>query len=147
LHQTDVIERPIIRGVALLGLLFSASCARQRTIDRDELRSDLTAGISLASETILYLQYAMEGRTSQSFSKGHLHYLAEEADRTKKELEQSVSSPEQAPKLQQTRLQFEALAQELTNISQKSSDPNALTSSMHRMNEIGKAMEKIKGSL
>ena len=141
------MQRPIIRGVALLGLLFSASCARQRTIDGDGLRSDLTAGISLASETSLYLQYALEGRTTQSFSKGHLHYLAEEAGRTKKELEQSVSSPAEGANLQQTCLQFEALAQELTSITQKSSDPNALTSSMHRMNEIGKAMEKIKGSL
>ena len=134
-------------AVALLGPVLLTSCAKQRMIDRDELRSDLTAGISLGSESRLYLQQTVEGRTSQSFSEGHLHYLAEEANRTERELQQSVASSEDVQTLNQSRLQFEALSWELTTSGQKPSDPKAIVNSIRRLAEIGKAMEKTKSSL
>jgi hypothetical protein len=136
-----------LRGAALLGLVFWTSCARQRTIDRDELRSDLTAGISLGSEANLYLQSAVEHRTSRSFSQGHLRYLAEEATRTKKELQQSVASPKDAATLKQACLEYEALSQELTLVGEKPSESNALLKSMRRLTEIGNALKKAKDSL
>jgi hypothetical protein len=136
-----------MRGVTLLALVLSTGCSKQRTIDRAELRSDLDAGISMSSEASLFLQSVAEDRTFQSFSQGHLRYLAEEANRTKKELHQSVASAQDAPTLKQACLQFDALSQELRAIGQKSSDPSALISSKRRLTEIGNAMEKAKSSI
>lgn len=116
-------------------------------MSRDELRSALTSGVSLASEARLYLQYAAEGRTYRSFSEGHLHYLAEEAARTEKELRQAASAPEDTQVLDQARAQFGALSAELTLIDQNPSDAKALMLSMRRLAELGKAMEQEKSSL
>jgi hypothetical protein len=122
-------------------------CASQRRIDRDELQSDLKSGISLASEARLYLQYSAQGRTSQSFSEGHFYYLAGEANRTEKELQQAISTPEDTQALNEARLQFGALSGQLGLMEQKSSDANARVHSMRQLAEIGKAMEKAKSSL
>jgi hypothetical protein len=134
------------RPVPLLGLVLLASCASQRRIDRDELRSDLTSGISLASEACLYLRYLAEGRGARSFSEGHLHYLAGEANRTGKELREAVSAPEDAQTLHEARLQFAALSEQLAQIGQESSDAKARILCMRQLKEIGKAMEEAKGT-
>lgn len=123
-----------------------SSCASQQRIDHSELQSDLKSGISLASEARLYLQYSAQGRTSQSFSKGHLHYLAEEANHTEKELQQATSAPEDAQALDEARLRFRALYGQLAVMEQKSSDANARVDSMLQLEQIGKAMEKAKSS-
>jgi hypothetical protein len=122
-------------------------CADKRRIDRSELKSDLKSGISLATEARLYLQFSAEGRTRQTFSKGHLHYLAEEANRTEKELRQAISAPEDTQALNEARLQFRALSGQLAGMEQKSSDANARYHSMLELVEIGKAMQKAKSSL
>ncbi len=122
------------------------SCASQRRIGRSELQSDLSSGISLASEARLYLQYSEEGRTLQSFSKGHFHYLAAEANRTEKELQQAVSAPEDTQTLHDARLQFGALSEQLALMGRSPSDANARFHSMRQLTEIGKAMEEAKGS-
>jgi hypothetical protein len=136
-----------IGAVSLLGFVLLTSCAHQQRMSRDELRSALTSGVSLASEARLYLQYAAEGRTYRSFSEGHLHYLAEEAARTEKELRQAASAPEDTQVLDQARAQFGALSAELTLIDQNPSDAKALMLSMRRLAELGKAMEQEKSSL
>jgi hypothetical protein len=136
-----------MRAGPLLGLLLLSSCASHPRIDRDELLSDLRSGISLASEARLYLQYAAEGRTSQSFSEGHLHYLAEEANRTKKELQQAISAAEDTQTLNDARLQFGALSEQLTLMGQSPSDADARVHSMRQLTKICKAMEEAKRSL
>jgi len=122
-------------------------CADQRRIDRSELKSDLKSGISLATEARLYLQFSAEGRTRQSFSKGHLHYLAEEANRTEKELQQAISAAEDTQTLNDARLQFGALSEQLTLMGQSPSDADARVHSMRQLTKICKAMEEAKGSL
>ena len=133
-------------AVSLLAVLLLTSCATQRRIDRDDLNSDLTRGISLASEASLYLQYSAELRTSQSFSEGHLHYLADEANRIEKELQQAISAPEDTHTLNEARFQFQALSQQLVLMQQSSSDANAPLHSIRELDEIGKAMQQAKSS-
>jgi hypothetical protein len=135
------------RAIPLLGLVLLTSCTTQRKIDRDELKSDLASGVSLASEARLYLLYSAERGSLGSFSEGHLQYLAREANSTKKELEQDVAGSEDSQVLDASRAQFEALSRQLDLIASRSSDANARIHSMRQLTEIGRAMEEAKRAL
>ena len=65
------------------------SCSRPKIISRDELRSDLLAAISLASETELFINQLQEGRATPEFAAGHLEYLRKDASRFANELRQA----------------------------------------------------------
>jgi hypothetical protein len=142
----DVKRPSSIQAVPFLGLVLLTSCATPRRISHEELQSDLTSGISLASEARLYLQYSADSRTLQFFTKGHFHYLAEEANRTEKELQQVPSFPKDTQALNDARLQFRALSRQLALLGESPSDENGRIQAMRQLTEIGKAMEQAKDS-
>ena len=63
--------------IMVLGLAL-VSCSGPKTISRDELRSDLLAAISLASETQLFINQLQDERVAPAFAKGHLGYLSKD---------------------------------------------------------------------
>jgi len=78
----------LVTAIAIASLL--CGCSRQKVIGSDDLRSDLTAAISLASETETFIDYAGRQRSTFNFAAGHLAYLAQTARQSAKELHEST---------------------------------------------------------
>jgi len=95
----------------LLLLVWLCACSRQKTISPDELQSEITKAVSLASETELLAQVARSGKATQHYVQEHAEYLQQEAGDTLKDLAKPVpSGPEQSTVL--------ALKQSLQAVSQ-----------------------------
>ena len=94
----------------LLICLVLASCSRSKTVSRQELRSDLIAAVSLASETELFIGQLLEGRATPAFARGHLDYLRQEATRAADTLREAHAGEGMAGQLESCRAQMAALA-------------------------------------
>ena len=139
------IRRGVIR--AFRTALFSAlcllalSCARQKTITREELRSDLTSAISIANETELAIDFVTRGQTTRSFATAHLQYLANQLHDSMKELAESTPERGLERNLSGSRKQVDALARALHAISSEVGNPAALSASKRRVDGIRSALE------
>ena len=94
----------------LLICLVLASCSRSKTVSRQELRSDLVAAVSLASETELFIGQLLEGRATPAFARGHLDYLRQEATRAADALREAHAGEGMSGQLESCRAQMAALA-------------------------------------
>jgi hypothetical protein len=135
----------------LTGLLAAAfvlsSCSRQKNATRDDLRSDLTAATSLATETQSFLDYVLQGRCTRHYAEGHLSYLADEAKHETEELARAVPEPGLEAQFEQTREQITILHEELENAAHAVPDPVALRQTRERIGSSRRALSQIQGSL
>src|ERR1051326_9126914 len=102
------------------------ACSRQKTLSKDELRSQLTSAKSLTAETEMFLDYLRQHRPTKPFARGHVEYLTEEAERAGKELQGSSPAPGEEAAVQNVRAQFAALSAELHAIRGSLDDDAAL---------------------
>ena len=109
--------RNLIATLAFAILL--SGCSRQKIIGPDDLRSQLTASISLASETETFLDYLSQHRSTFNFAAGHMAYLSQTAAQAAKELHQSTPTYSIAQQFSQCRQQLDALASQLAALQQE----------------------------
>jgi hypothetical protein len=131
----------------LAALLLLASCSRQKTIDRDELRSELTAAISIASEAESFIDYVAQHRATGNYAKGHIQYLAEEAARTAKELGQGSPDASTAKHLPEGRKELDSLAHELATVHTAVEYSETLDDSRQKISNVRTALEQVKAGL
>jgi Mg2+ and Co2+ transporter CorA len=123
------------------------SCSRPRTIYAEELRSDLLAAISLASETELFIHQLQEGRATASFAEGHMAYLGKEARESADELHQKHADNAMAGALENCRAQLVSLAALINNLEDKSRDKKSLSAGAEQAANIRMSLEHIKDEL
>jgi hypothetical protein len=128
-------------GVAL------ASCSPPKTISRDELRSDLLAAISLASETELFIDQLQEGRVTPAFAEGHLAYLDKEASRSENELGQARAGERMTGTLEVGRAQLASLATMLADLKENSSNKESLSTGRQQALKIKMILEHAENEL
>jgi len=110
----------IVRTLATLAFaILLSGCSRQKIIGPDDLRSQLTAAISLASETETFLDYLSQHRSTFNFALGHIAYLAQTAGQDAKELHQSKPAPSIAQQFPACQEQFDSLASQLSALQQE----------------------------
>ena len=110
----------IVRTLATLAFaILLSGCSRQKIIGPDDLRSQLTAAISLASETETFLDYLSQHRSTFNFAAGHMAYLSQTAAQAAKELHQSTPTYSIAQQFSQCRQQLDALASQLAALQQE----------------------------
>jgi hypothetical protein len=128
-------------------LLALAACSHTKTLDPDELRSDLTQAISLASETETFVDYVLLNRSTANFARGHLGYLQEEAGQFASEL--SDSSPQSSIKhvLPTCAKELASLADALGSAQQDSGNPETLRVINRHIAGIRRQLEEAKASL
>jgi hypothetical protein len=140
---TGAPRKALLSALCLLLL----SCARQKTLTREELRSDLTSAISIANETELSIDFVMRGQTTRNFAAGHFHYLENQLHDSMKELASSTPEKGIEQPLESSRAQMDALAGTLHAIASQIGQPEALAASKRRIDVIRKALEHENSSL
>jgi hypothetical protein len=127
--------------------LLAVSCARQKTITREQLRSDLTSAISIANETELSIDFVMRGQATRNFAVGHFHYLAGQLHDSTKELAESRPERGLEQSLTNSREQINALAAALHAIESEVGRPGALAASKRQVDGIRSALEHENSTL
>jgi uncharacterized protein YicC (UPF0701 family) len=140
----------MIKAVAVFAVAFIlplCACSRQKTLTRDKLSSELTSAKSLAAETEMFLDYAREGRATKHYAQGHIEYLTEEIEQSRKELQESSPAQGEEDALQKLRAQFGALNTELSNIGGKLDDEAALATTKEHIARIRQALDEANSSI
>lgn len=133
--------------ILLTALLLLASCSRQKTVSADELRSDLTEAISVAAEAETFLDYVSQGRATANYAKGHIQYLAEEANRSAKELRQAAPEASTEKVFPRSREQVDSLVHEIDTLRATIDRPQAIADSRQKISSIRAALEQAKARL
>ena len=139
---------PNPKAVALLTpLLLLASCSRRNTITRDELRSQLTSAVSFAAEAEAFIDYVRQNRATRNYAEGHIKYLADEVNRSSKELHEGMPAEGTEQKVRECRSQLDSLADELAAVRIGIGNPPILARTSERIAKIRRALEQTNSSL
>ena len=134
-------------ALLLIVLLFLPCCSRQKTINVDELRSEFISAASFAAEAETFIEYVLENRATRAFAQGHVEYLADEVDRTAKELHRVTPDESTGPGLRECRTEVDVLAKELTAVRLGIDNPEVLAASKQRIEKIRRALTEANSSL
>lgn len=123
------------------------SCARRRTITREELRSELTSAISIAGATEMSIDFVGRKQSTHNFAVGQFTYLSNQLNDTAKELDRSSADAGLTQTLKKSRTQVDALSSELNAVEHAVGSPEALRGSKKRVDTIRAGLEQAKASL
>jgi hypothetical protein len=135
----------LVTAIALASLL--CGCSHQKIIGADDLRSQLTAAISLASETEAFIDYADAHRATSTFAQGHLAYLAETGRQSAQELHESTPVHSIVQPFADAQKQLDALARQLSILRDQLAARSGAPLSTRDLNGIRHALEQIQASL
>jgi hypothetical protein len=130
----------------LTALLLLISCSHQKTMDLDEVRSYLSSAVSFASEAEMVVDYIRQNRATRQYADGHLAYLADEIERSAKELHETSTTAITEEKIEQCRAELDTLANELSAVRLQVDNPDALAANRERIDEIRLALERVSSS-
>ena len=124
-----------------------SGCSRQKIIGADDLRSQLTAAISLAAETETVLDYVSQHRSTVNFAAGHLAYLSQTAARDAKELHQSTPTYSIEQQFTQSQQQLDALASQLAALQRQATLGQPSATTKDQLEQLRRSLEQIKAGL
>jgi hypothetical protein len=136
-------------GVSVLLVLSSLllSCARHRTITREELRAELTSAISIANATEMSIDFVSRKQSTRNFAAGQFAYLSNQLNDTANELHGASVDAGLAQILKNSRTQTSGLSSELNAVQHEIGSAEALRGSKKRVEAIRVALEQAKASL
>lgn len=136
-----------IVAFALGFILVLSACSRHKTLTKDELRSELTSAKSLAAETEMFLDYVRQNRATRHYAQGHIEYLTEEVEQSRKELQESLPAQGEEDARQKLSVQFDALRTELHSIRGRLDDKAALATAKEHIARIRQALDDANPSI
>jgi hypothetical protein len=122
------------------------ACGKKET-SRENVRSDLSKSISLASEAETFVRYIGQGRSTYYFASGHLHYLLDEVNKSTLELSNLNASPDLNNVLNVDRVQLRLLAIQIENARRHLQQPDVLAASEKNIRGIRMTLVQAKSSL
>jgi len=134
-------------SLVLTGSLLFAACSRQKTVTREDLRSDLVSSVSFAAEAETFIDHVRDGKSTSAFAQGHVEYIAKEVGRMAQELQESVPEPRTAGASQTARTQIDRLRTELNLLAANIDDKDAIAVSKDRIETIRKSLAEAVSSL
>lgn len=137
--------RHLIPTLAFAILL--SGCSHQKIIGPDDLRSQLTAAISLASETETFLDYVSQHRFTANFAAGHLAYLSQTAAYAVKDLHQATPTYSIEKQFTQSRQQLDALSSQLAALQRKVAVGQISAAAKDQLADVRRSLEQIKAGL
>ncbi len=136
-----------IVAFALGFILVMSACSRHKTLTKDELRSELISAKSLAAETEMFLDYVRQNRATRNYAQGHIEYLTEEVEQSRKELQESLPAQGEEDARQKLSVQFDALEAELHTIRGRLDDQAALATAKEHVARIRQALDEANSSI
>jgi hypothetical protein len=139
---------PNIKALLLLAtILLLASCPRHKPITSDELQSQLTFAASLAAEAEIFVDYVRQNRATRNYAEGHREYLADEVNRSSRELHAAIPGEVSEEKLQECRSELDSFSSALQAVGRALDNPEALAMAKQRFAALRQAFKKTKSSL
>jgi hypothetical protein len=133
---------PLVFCVAIL-----VSCSQSKTLTAEDVKSELAAAVSLASETQMFVEQWQKDRLTRSFIETHLGYLQQEAQSSIQQLEEARVEPSLASKAENCRTQLRALHHELLVLqTDADSSVRALRMDGQKIEQIRKSLEAAKNT-
>jgi hypothetical protein len=136
-----------IVAFALGFILVLSACSRHQTLTKEELRSELISAKSLAAETEMFLDYVRQNRATRNYAQGHIEYLTEEVEQSRKELQESLPAQGEEDARQKLSVQFDALEAELHTIRGRLDDQAALATAKEHVARIRQALDEANSSI
>jgi hypothetical protein len=136
-----------IVAFALGFILVLSACSRHQTLTKEELRSELISAKSLAAETEMFLDYVRQNRATRNYAQGHIEYLTEEVEQSRKELQESLPAQGEEDARQKLSVQFDALEAELHTIRGRLNDQAALATAKEHVARIRQALDEANSSI
>jgi hypothetical protein len=128
------------RSVIILALWLAAAaligCSRKKTLDRNELRSEIRSAYSFVAESEMLIDYIRQGHATHLYAKGHA-----------KELEAAVPQPSTQSIVSDCRSDMEMLCRELSGIAANVGDNDALAAARKRIENIRNSLQKAYSSI
>jgi hypothetical protein len=132
---------------ALTAVLMLVSCSHQKKESREDLRSDLTAATSLATESESFLVYVLQGRSTQSYAEGHLSYLADEAQHNAEDLQKAAPESGLETQFKQCQRQLNLLQGEIQAASRAKADAQSLQRVKREIESTRQRFAELQASL
>jgi soluble lytic murein transglycosylase-like protein len=133
--------------VTLAFAILLSGCSRQKIMGADDLRSQLTAAISLTSETETFLDYVTQHRSTGNFAAGHLAYLSQTAAQAAKQVQQSTPTYSIQQQFTQSRQQLDALASQLASLQQEVAVGQTPAAANGQLVKLRHSLQQIKAGL
>jgi hypothetical protein len=126
-------------------LFLIAGCNSSKEISRHDLAVDAGAAASLASESKLFIELRLQGKTTEKYQREHPKYLQEKAADLLKELGDKTAPSD----LSSQYLQLQAAATDLSRQLQtlESADQASLSATAQHLDQQKKSLETLKAAL
>ena len=134
------------RFLMIVSLGFLLACGSKQA-SREDVRSDLTKSISMASEAEAFIGYVSQGRSTYDFASGHLRYLSDEVKQSTEEVSNRNAPPDFLKTLNLARLQLNLLSAQLENASHHLQQPDVLAASERQIRAIRMTLVQANSSL
>jgi hypothetical protein len=144
------LPKPSFLLIPLVGfLLLSAaltSCSSRNTLTKEDVRSRIILGMSVASEADILVDRVTRRLTTRHYSEGHAEYLAEEVRQSLQELKGAVPGADAETSFRECTTELDRLARELSRLRNNLTDSSSLNSAKVRISTIHEELLRIRDS-
>lgn len=145
-HLRSVLNRSAILAAVTAAVLL-ASCSHQKKESREDLRSEVTAATSLATESESFLAYVLQGRSTPSYAEGHLLYLADEAQHQAADMQKAVPEPGIEAQFKECQKRLNSLREQIHAAARAQADGDSLQRVKQEIESTRQRLAEIQASL
>src|SRR6266536_2872559 len=99
--------RPAIPFIVLaLAVAALAGCSRKKSIDRDQVRSEIRSARSFAAESEMFIDFVLQGHATRRYAEEHSAYLEDAVEQSAKELAQAAPESDAEDSVRACRTQL-----------------------------------------
>lgn len=122
-------------------------CGKGKTINRDDARSEIRSGLSMAAEAQMLIGYIRSGHATHHYAAAQTAYLKEAVRRSLKEIGEGTPEPDIEEPVHECRTLLERLAQEMAVLQRSMDNDEALGAVSGRTGIIHKDLENARAKL
>jgi hypothetical protein len=150
--ESGSMQKALAFSFAMLTLFataFLVGCSRDKSIDRDQTRSEIRSAISFAAESEWFIDFVLRGHAPRHYAEEHTAYLEEAIGKSAKELKQTVPEAGANDSVRECQIGLNSLARELSGIRTAiaANDKSALAAAFGRITAIRESLEKANAHL
>jgi hypothetical protein len=124
-----------------------AGCLGREAAGQEELRSELTLGISVASEAELFIDYVRGQASAGPYVRTHPEYLAEEVRQILVQINGIDDEPELGKQIDISTSGLHELRQEIEKLSSEAGNDRALSRAKERLAAIRQKFIETRSAL
>jgi hypothetical protein len=124
-----------------------ASCSRNKTVGRDDVRSQIRSANSFVAESEMFIDYIRQGHATHRYIDAHAAYLEDAVKQSEKELEQGNPQAGTRNVIHECITDMDLLRRELSGIAALSGNNDGLAAAKRRIESIRKSLQKAYSSI